>query len=226
MAFFSSAELDALLVRAHGETDPERRRADYERAEAIVHDEAPWIPTYGNRRFEIWQPCLHGYVEHAVVNARFNDVWLDRRPAPLALREAPLTPWPTDEARAPLPRSPLRLVLVLVLGVTSLSFVVVQVLPGDPTRMLLGPQASAADVKRARALYGFDRPVAARFVTYWAHLIHRGPPPAPSDPEHRSCAAFLPGVHLDLGYSFTTASRSSPCSRQDAALDRASRWRR
>jgi ABC-type dipeptide/oligopeptide/nickel transport system permease subunit/ABC-type transport system substrate-binding protein len=88
VAFFSSAELDALLVRAHGETDPERRRADYERAEAIVRDEAPWIPTYGNRRFEIWQPCLHGYVEHAVIHARFNDVWLDRRPAPLALREA------------------------------------------------------------------------------------------------------------------------------------------
>ncbi len=88
VAFFSSAELDALLLRAHGETDPERRRADYERAETIVRDEAPWIPTYGNRRFEIWQPCLHGYVEHAVIHARFNDVWLDRRPAPLALREA------------------------------------------------------------------------------------------------------------------------------------------
>jgi ABC-type dipeptide/oligopeptide/nickel transport system permease subunit/ABC-type transport system substrate-binding protein len=78
VAFFSSAELDGLLARAHAETDPERRKADYERAEAIVRDEAPWIPTFGNRRFEIWQPCLHGYVEHAVIPARFNDVWLDR----------------------------------------------------------------------------------------------------------------------------------------------------
>jgi ABC-type transport system substrate-binding protein len=88
VAFFSSADLDAVLARAHGEADPERRKADYERAETIVRDEAPWIPTFGNRRFEIWQPCLHGYVEHQVIQARFNDVWLDRRPAPLAAREA------------------------------------------------------------------------------------------------------------------------------------------
>ena len=87
-AFFSSAELDAVLARAHGEADPERRKADYERAEEIVRDEAPWIPTFGNRRFELWQPCLHGYVEHPVIPARFNDVWLDRRPAKVAAREA------------------------------------------------------------------------------------------------------------------------------------------
>lgn len=92
--------------------------------------------------------------------------------------------------------------LVLVLGVTSLSFVVVQVLPGDPARMLLGPQASAADVTRARALYGLDRSVPSQFVRYWAHLIHRGSTPAPGDKEHRSCAEVLPGLHLDLGYSF------------------------
>ena len=88
VAFFSNKDLDAVLARAHGETDPHVRQADYERAEAIVRDEAPWIPTFGNRRFEIWQPCLHGYVEHPVIQARFNDVWLDRRPAEVAARDA------------------------------------------------------------------------------------------------------------------------------------------
>ena len=92
--------------------------------------------------------------------------------------------------------------IVLVLGVTSLSFLVVEVLPGDPARMLLGPQASAADVSRARAIYGLDRGVSVRFVKYWAHLIHRGPPPTPKEKDHRSCAAVAGGVHLDLGYSF------------------------
>lgn len=92
--------------------------------------------------------------------------------------------------------------LGLLLGVTSLSFFVVQVLPGDPARMRLGPQAAAADVTRARAIYGLDRPVSVQFVTYWAHLVHRGPPPTPKDKEHRSCAALGAGVHLDLGYSF------------------------
>ena len=92
--------------------------------------------------------------------------------------------------------------IVLVVGVTSLSFLVVEVLPGDPARMLLGPQASAADVSRARAIYGLDRGVSVRFVKYWAHLIHRGPTPSPKEKDHRSCAAVAGGVHLDLGYSF------------------------
>jgi peptide/nickel transport system permease protein len=92
--------------------------------------------------------------------------------------------------------------IVLVLGVTSLSFLVVEVLPGDPARMLLGPQASAADVSRARAIYGLDRGVSVRFVKYWAHLVHRGPTPSPKEKDHRSCAALGGGVHLDLGYSF------------------------
>lgn len=92
--------------------------------------------------------------------------------------------------------------VALVLGVTSLSFVVIEVLPGDPARMLLGPQASAADVSRARAIYGLDRSVSVQFVKYWAHLVHRGPPPTPKDRDHRSCAALVGGVHLDLGYSF------------------------
>ncbi len=92
--------------------------------------------------------------------------------------------------------------IVLVLGVTSLSFLVVEVLPGDPARILLGPQASAADVTRARAIYGLDRSVSVRFVKYWAHLVHRGPPPSAKDRDHRSCAALGAGLHLDLGYSF------------------------
>ena len=92
--------------------------------------------------------------------------------------------------------------VTLVLGVTSLSFVVVEVLPGDPARMLLGPQASAADVTRARAIYGLDRSVSVQFVKYWAHLVHRGPPPTPKDTDHRSCAALVGGMHVDLGYSF------------------------
>jgi peptide/nickel transport system permease protein len=92
--------------------------------------------------------------------------------------------------------------IVLVLGVTSLSFLVVEVLPGDPARMLLGPQASAADVSRARVIYGLDRSVSVRFVKYWAHLVHRGPPPSTKDKDHRSCAALGAGLHLDLGYSF------------------------
>lgn len=100
--------------------------------------------------------------------------------------------------------------VVVVIGVTSLSFVVTQLLPGDPARMLLGPQASAEDIRRAREIYRLDRPMAVQYVWFWRRLVHVYSP-APDDgtlktgamaPEHRSCGPVGRFVHIDLGFSF------------------------
>lgn len=77
-AFFSNAELDGVLARAHAETDQAKRFSYYARAEEIIRDEAPWVPTFVSRTYELWHPYLRGYEEHAVIASRFNDVWLDR----------------------------------------------------------------------------------------------------------------------------------------------------
>jgi peptide/nickel transport system permease protein len=94
--------------------------------------------------------------------------------------------------------------VAVVVGVATLSFLVAQLLPGDPARMMVGPQASPADVAHVRALYGLDRPLAVQYLRYWGRLLHRGPPPTAGkrDPDHRSCASLGAGVHVDLGYSF------------------------
>jgi ABC-type dipeptide/oligopeptide/nickel transport system permease subunit/ABC-type transport system substrate-binding protein len=84
-SFFSSPELDALLARARAEPSRERRDALYLRAEEIVRDEAPWIPTHGTRSYELWQPYVHGYPPHPVLPHRFADVWLDREGPALVL---------------------------------------------------------------------------------------------------------------------------------------------
>lgn len=102
---------------------------------------------------------------------------------------------------------------ILIAGVTAVSFGIAYLLPGDPARMLVGPQASAADLERVRTIYALDRPVHVQFARFVRRLVHLGPargdggaavPPegARGDPEHRSCAAGPLGVHLDLGYSF------------------------
>jgi len=94
---------------------------------------------------------------------------------------------------------------LVVAGVTAISFVIAYLLPGDPARMLVGPQASAADVEHARRIHGLDRPAPAQLGSYARRLLHRGAahtPDARRDPAHRSCAAYRPGLHLDLGYSF------------------------
>jgi peptide/nickel transport system permease protein len=94
--------------------------------------------------------------------------------------------------------------LVVVFGVTTLSFFLVHILPGDPARMLLGPQASAKDVARAREVYGFNEPVRVRYVRYIQRLVHIGTSmrqDEPKPPDHKSCASFG-RVHIDLGTSF------------------------
>ncbi|WP_437718602.1 ABC transporter permease [Sorangium sp. So ce448] len=99
---------------------------------------------------------------------------------------------------------------IVIAGVTAVSFGIAYLLPGDAGRMLVGPQASAADLERARAIHGLDRPVPVQFARFVRRLVHLGPAGvddggaagARADPEHRSCAAGPLGLHVDLGYSF------------------------
>lgn len=95
---------------------------------------------------------------------------------------------------------------ILVAGVTALSFVIAYLLPGDPARMLVGPQASAADVEHVREVHGLGRSVPVQLGRYLRRLVHVGPEApggdARADPAHRSCVAGPRRVHVDLGYSF------------------------
>lgn len=91
----------------------------------------------------------------------------------------------------------------VVVVVTTLSFFVIEVLPGDPARLLVGPQASAQDVARARRVYGLDQPVLTRYVRFWGRLAHLGPREVdPKDRDHGSCGVVALGLHVDLGFSF------------------------
>lgn len=96
---------------------------------------------------------------------------------------------------------------IVVAGVTLVSFAIALLLPGDPARMLVGPQASAADLEHVRELYALDRPAPVELAHYVRRLVHAGPRTGFTGrprvaPEHRSCAVGPLGLHLDLGYSF------------------------
>jgi peptide/nickel transport system permease protein len=94
--------------------------------------------------------------------------------------------------------------LGVVFAVTTLSFFLSHVLPGDPARMLVGPQASSQDVAHARDIYGLDQPITTRYLRFLYRLVHRGERStelARKTKDHRSCVALGP-VHVDLGFSF------------------------
>ncbi|MFQ6618403.1 MAG: nickel ABC transporter permease [Fidelibacterota bacterium] len=54
----------------------------------------------------------------------------------------------------------------ILLGVTILSFSIIHLAPGDPVRMMLGPEASAEDIIRIRNQLGLDRPVIVQYFVW------------------------------------------------------------
>jgi ABC-type transport system substrate-binding protein len=106
-AFYSNPKLDALVERAHVETDADRRRAMYAEAEQLVCDEAPWAFVYNPLQPEILQPWVHGSIKHPYLLHYFFNTWLDRRDAELARRDgrpwSPARTFPTMLAGLPTP---------------------------------------------------------------------------------------------------------------------------
>jgi peptide/nickel transport system permease protein len=62
-------------------------------------------------------------------------------------------------------KRPLQLIPVL-LGISLITFVLVQMAPGDPVRLMLGPRASEDAIAFVRARYGLDQPMLVQYAYY------------------------------------------------------------
>jgi ABC-type transport system substrate-binding protein len=78
-SFYSNAELDLLLKKAHRELDRAARLAMYRRCEEIVRDDAPWAIGYHQRWHELVQPYVHDYAVDAKHSQDVRFVWIDSR---------------------------------------------------------------------------------------------------------------------------------------------------
>src|SRR5215475_4392011 len=80
-------------------------------------------------------------------------------PAGIATRRR--SPWPAFVARRVL-----RLVIGIIVVVTA-SFLVMQLVPGDPVRLSLGPSAPLSLVQQRRADLGLDDSLIVQYLNYW-----------------------------------------------------------
>ena len=67
-------------------------------------------------------------------------------------------------------RRPLQLVPVLI-GISLVTFILVQLMPGDPVRVMLGPRATEEAIKVVRARYGLDQPVLLQYGYYILNVL-------------------------------------------------------
>lgn len=66
-------------------------------------------------------------------------------------------------------------VAILPIGivvVATLAFAIVNLLPGDPARVIAGPLSSAAEVKHIRAQLGLNQPFLQRYLHFMGQLAH------------------------------------------------------
>ncbi len=61
--------------------------------------------------------------------------------------------------------------LFTIWAVVSATFLIYNVLPEDPARVIAGPQARPADVARIRSQLGLDQPLGKRYVRYLGGLV-------------------------------------------------------
>ncbi len=58
-----------------------------------------------------------------------------------------------------------------VLVVATVTFIALQIIPGDIAQIMLGIEARPEDVARLRQEFGLDRPLAVRYVEWLGHLV-------------------------------------------------------
>jgi len=62
-------------------------------------------------------------------------------------------------------------IIPITLGILTLVFALVHLIPGDPAVQLAGENASPADVARVRADLGLDKPLLVQYATYLGRVV-------------------------------------------------------
>lgn len=60
----------------------------------------------------------------------------------------------------------------VLIGITSITFFLINAMPGDPIEVMLGPTASEELIAAARARYGYDQPLHIRYLKYLWAVLH------------------------------------------------------
>ena len=95
----------------------------------------------------------------------------------------------------------------VLIGITLITFLLTDAIPGDPVSILLGPSPSAQQAAAIRAQFGLDRPLYVRYFSYLAGVLQGdlGQSIYYGVPVTQKIAERLPVTLLLLASSFTFA---------------------
>lgn len=67
----------------------------------------------------------------------------------------------------------LLLLIPIMIGVSFLVFTILNIVPGDPARVILGEMATAEEVAQLNHELGYDQPFVSRYVTFFINVVTR-----------------------------------------------------
>ncbi len=84
--------------------------------------------------------------------------------------------------------------MLVLVGLSILTFIITRVAPGDPAALWMGPRASAAQIARATVELGLNRPLPVQYGIYMWDLVHGnlGVSIETHQPVLSNIAAYLP----------------------------------
>jgi len=117
----------------------------------------------------------------------------------------------------------------VVLGVVTLTFLLLHLAPGDPVELLLGPAASAEQIAAQRQALGLDRPLPVQLVSWmarfvqgeWGTSIARGRPVRAMLGDAWPATAGLVALSLLLSYLIGIAVGAMQAARSGSRTDTA-----
>jgi peptide/nickel transport system permease protein len=62
--------------------------------------------------------------------------------------------------------------MIVMLGVTAMTFMLIHLIPGDAAQVILGTDSSPAELARLRTLLELDQPLTTQYLNYMARLFH------------------------------------------------------
>src|ERR1051325_4746888 len=61
--------------------------------------------------------------------------------------------------------------VIMLLGVSLLTFALIHMTPGDPVLVMLGQDATPSELERLRHLLGLDQPLYVQYLQYISRLV-------------------------------------------------------